>query len=212
MSVDSVPSDEVMEQGRLLFAKECQFLMGAVSPETLPKEDMPEIAFAGRSNVGKSSLLNALLGRKNLARTSNTPGRTQQINFFDLSGQLRLVDLPGYGYAKASKKEVAGWNKLIRVYLQKRANLRRVCLLIDSRHGIKPVDQEIMTLLDDSAVAYFVILTKTDKIKKSEVATVTEQVEAELAKHTGAFPKAYPTSSEKKLGFDVVRGVIAGML
>ena len=157
------------EAGRRLFAAEARFVAGAPSPSALPPEGLPEIAFVGRSNVGKSSLVNALTGRRMLARISNTPGRTRQINFFDLGGRLMLVDLPGYGYAEAPKSAVRSWTSLVRHYLQTRAALRRVCLLIDSRHGIKEVDRPLMRMLDDAGVSYQIILTKADKAGAGEL-------------------------------------------
>ncbi|MBT4941062.1 MAG: YihA family ribosome biogenesis GTP-binding protein, partial [Rhodospirillaceae bacterium] len=168
-------NDQDLEQGRVLFAQNCEFLISAASFEQLPDSELPEIAFAGRSNVGKSSLLNALTGRKNLARTSNTPGRTQQVNFFDLGGRMMLTDLPGYGYARATKSVVEKWTRLIKSYLKGRVQLRRVCLLIDSRHGLKATDHEAMDLMDGAAVAYQIILTKCDKIKASELEKLLEK-------------------------------------
>src|SRR5215471_17402627 len=155
--------DSAAEAGRRLFAAEARFIAGASTPSGLPPEGLPEIAFVGRSNVGKSSLVNALTGRRMLARISNTPGRTRQINFFDLGGRLVLVDLPGYGYAEAPKSAVKSWTGLVRHYLQTRAVLRRVCLLIDSRHGIKDIDRPLMRILDTAGVAYQMVLTKADK-------------------------------------------------
>ncbi|MCY4065501.1 MAG: ribosome biogenesis GTP-binding protein YihA/YsxC, partial [Rhodospirillaceae bacterium] len=169
-SEGGAPDADGLEAGRLLFAQECSFVAGVVQVGGLPPDALPEVAFAGRSNVGKSSLINALTNRKALARTSNTPGRTQQINFFDLGGRLCLVDLPGYGYARASKDKVRRWNALIRDYLRGRASLRRVCLLIDARRGLTPGDREIMGLLDASAVSYQIVLTKSDKLHESELA------------------------------------------
>src|ERR1700757_5355915 len=154
---------DLAEAGRRLCAREARFIAGASEPSALPKEGLPEVAFAGRSNVGKSSLVNALTGRRMLARTSNTPGRTRQVNFFDLGGRLMLVDLPGYGYADASKAAIKGWTGLVRRYLQTRATLRQVCLLIDSRHGLKEADRPLMRMLDESGVSYQIVLTKTDK-------------------------------------------------
>ena len=167
-------SDEAAAQaarafGRWLFAQECEFINGSTTLDTLPPDDLPEIAFAGRSNVGKSSLINALTGRKTLARTSHTPARTQQINFFRLGGRLMLVDLPGYGYADAPKTEIRRWTQLVNTYLKGRTRLRRVCLLIDGRHGLKAVDEPVMRMLDGAAVSYQVVLTKTDKLRNAEL-------------------------------------------
>jgi len=173
--------------------------MGGVDLEALPPTTLPEIAFAGRSNVGKSSLVNALTGRKTLAKASNTPGRTREINFFRLAEKLMLVDLPGYGYAKAPKKDVARWTRLVKDYLSGRPNLRRVCLMIDSRHGIKTVDQEIMSALDSSAVNYQIILTKSDKIKPAELAKVLDASYIAIKRHPAAHPLILATSSEKKM-------------
>ncbi|MGV6800305.1 MAG: ribosome biogenesis GTP-binding protein YihA/YsxC [bacterium] len=197
------------QQGRKLFAGPCDFMLGVVSMQTLPADTIAEIAFAGRSNVGKSSLLNALTNRKALARTSNTPGRTRELNFFNLGGKLRLVDLPGYGYARASKTDIAGWNKLIRDYLRGRASLRRTCLLIDSRHGLKTVDFEIMDLLDEAAVPYQIVFTKTDKIKPTALTLLQEKTASALTRRPAAFPIFAATSSEKKTGLDELRASLA---
>jgi GTP-binding protein len=194
------------EAGRLLFAAEARFIAGAPSPSALPPEGLPEIAFVGRSNVGKSSLVNALTGRRTLARISNTPGRTRQINFFNLGGRLMLVDLPGYGYAEASKSAVKSWTSLVRYYLQTRAALRRVCLLIDSRHGIKEVDRPLMRMLDEAGVSYQVILTKADK---AELASVPEQIMAELAPHVAAHPEIHLTSALDRRGIAELRETLA---
>ncbi|MBP2292279.1 ribosome biogenesis GTP-binding protein YihA/YsxC [Azospirillum rugosum] len=204
-------SEEALEAGRLLFAKECDFKWGAQTPDQLPEADLPEVAFAGRSNVGKSSLVNALTGRKTLARTSNTPGRTQQLNFFDLGGRLKLVDMPGYGYAKESKEKVEAWNDMVRRYLKGRVTLRRALVLIDSRHGLKPNDDEIMTMLDKAAVPYVVVLTKADKVRSQELAEVTKRCEAGLKKHPAAFPQVHITSSEKGLGIAELRASLAAL-
>ncbi|MEM6538029.1 MAG: ribosome biogenesis GTP-binding protein YihA/YsxC [Pseudomonadota bacterium] len=198
-----------LERGRKLFAGPCDFMLGVVSLDTLPGQAGPEVAFAGRSNVGKSSLLNALTGRNGLARASNTPGRTREINYFDLGGKLRLVDLPGYGYAKASRKDVERWTRLTNDFLRGRAALRRVCVLIDSRHGIKPVDEDMMDMLDKAAAAYQLILTKTDKIKPSGLEKITELVAAQVSKRPAAHPVIAPTSSETGLGIAELRADIA---
>ena len=177
--------------------------------------DRPEFAFAGRSNVGKSSLINALTGRKDLARTSNTPGRTQEINFFTLPENdpdgVYLVDLPGYGYARESKSKVRAWNSLITNYLAGRASLRRVFVLIDSRHGVKAVDDEIMSLLDSSAVTFQVVMTKADKVKEKDREKIMDQVRKALSKHPAAFPEIVMTSSEKGWGLPTLRALIANL-
>lgn len=202
---DITYSHEELERGRKLFAGDCDFTAGVTSLKNLIPMSLPEIAFAGRSNVGKSSLINALTGRKMLARTSHTPGRTQQLNFFDLGKQMFIVDLPGYGYARAAKTKVAAWNQLIRIYLRGRQTLQRVCLLIDSRHGFKDVDVEIMNMLDEVAVNYMVILTKIDKVKKPELDKCIADIQAELKKRPAAFPVVFKTSSAKSLGIEQVR-------
>lgn len=205
----NAPDADELEAGRLLFAAECTFLLGMAHLSQLPGDALPEVAFAGRSNVGKSSLLNALTGRKTLARTSNTPGRTQQINFFNLADRLMLADLPGYGYAKVSKSLSREWNILLRTYLRGRAPLRRVCVLVDSRHGVKDNDREIMDMLDESAVNYMVVLTKADKIRKSAQAAVLEKTQAALAARAAAFPFPLLTSSEKGDGIADLRAELA---
>lgn len=192
-----------------LFSADVQFMRGVTRLEDLPPLSLPEIAFAGRSNVGKSSLINAVLGRKDMARTSNTPGRTQEINFFDLAKTLILVDLPGYGYARESKSKVKAWNELIRLYLRGRASLKRVFLLVDSRHGLKANDQEIMEMLDEAAVSYQLILTKCDKLKPSEVEKVLTLTSHEAAKHAAAFSEVLTTSSMSKNGIESLRMSIA---
>jgi GTP-binding protein len=207
METDTEAPD--LESGRLLFAQNCDFLISAASFNQLPDTDLPEIAFAGRSNVGKSSLLNALTGRKNLARTSNTPGRTQQVNFFDLGGRMMLTDLPGYGYAKAAKSVVDQWTRLIKSYLRGRVQLRRVCLLIDSRHGLKDTDREAMVLMDEAAVAYQIVLTKCDKIKAAELEKLLVKTDKEIAKHVAAHPEILVTSSFKSLGIEEMRAALA---
>ncbi len=202
---------EALENGRLLFAKECTFVAGAARIDQLPPGHLPEIAFAGRSNVGKSSLVNALTGRRTLARVSNTPGRTQQLNFFDLGGRLMLVDLPGYGYNQAGKSVAAGWSRVIEDYLRGRPELRRVCLLIDSRHGLKPVDEEVMKILDQAAVIYQIVLTKVDKLKPAALAETTASVAAGGARHVAAHPVIMPTSSEAKTGVAELRAELASL-
>lgn len=188
-----------------------RFLTGAADPGGLPPPDLPEIAFAGRSNVGKSSLINAIAGRRQLARVSNTPGRTQQVNFFAVGERLTVVDLPGYGYAAAPKDTVAGWTELIRLYLKGRTTLRQVLLLIDSRHGVKANDQEIMELLDRAAVPYQAVLTKADKIGAAAAKRVQAETEAALVKHPAARPQALLTSAEKGEGIDALRELIANV-
>ena len=203
-------SPEALEAGRRLFAGQCDFMLGVVQLDGLPDEAGPEVAFAGRSNVGKSTLLNALTGRKNLARASNTPGRTQEINYFDLSdGAMRLVDLPGYGYARASRTDVERWTTLTRDFLRGRSTLRRVCVLIDSRHGLKETDLEIMSMLDTAAVNYQVVLTKTDKIKASALNHVFEKTLSAISKRAAAHPVIRPTSAEKGAGIPELRADLA---
>ncbi|WP_420824044.1 ribosome biogenesis GTP-binding protein YihA/YsxC [Telmatospirillum siberiense] len=200
-----------IEAGRLLFAKECGFVAGTATLARLPSASLPEVAFAGRSNVGKSSLINALTGRNGLARASNTPGRTQQINFFDLGRRLMLVDLPGYGYAQAPKNQVAEWNALVEAYLKGRTVLRRTCVLIDSRHGLKDSDDEVMTMLDKSAVNYQIVLTKADKIKPSALETVRAEVAASIAKRPAAHPEILSTSAESGLGIAQLRANLTAL-
>ena len=205
------PEFEAREKGRLLFAGPVDFVKGVVAMSGLPPADRLEVCFAGRSNVGKSSLINALTGRKTLARASNTPGRTQEINYFALGEQRYLVDLPGYGYAEAPVAIVAKWQALLKQYLAGRQTLRRAFVLIDARHGIKAVDEEILKLLDRSAVTFQAVLTKVDKINRSEREAVIEQVKGALAKHVAAYPEVVVTSSEKGEGIETLRAIIATM-
>ncbi|EEX14782.1 ribosome biogenesis GTP-binding protein YsxC [Citreicella sp. SE45] len=205
------PDDAERESARKLFAGEVDFLKGVVAMDGLPPDDRTEVCFAGRSNVGKSSLINALTGRKALARASNTPGRTQEINFFTLGEERYLVDLPGYGFANAPVAVVEKWQRLLKQYLSGRASLRRAFVLIDSRHGVKAVDEEIMTLLDRSAVTFQAVLTKSDKIREKEREKVLDQVREKLSKHPAAYPELVLTSSEKGDGIATLRAIIAGL-
>lgn len=205
------PEDEAREAGRLLFAGPVTFVKGVVAMSGLPPADRLEVCFAGRSNVGKSSLINALTGRKTLARASNTPGRTQEINYFALGEERYLVDLPGYGYAEAPVAIVAKWQALLKQYLSGRVTLRRAFVLIDARHGVKAVDEEILMLLDRSAVTFQAVLTKVDKINRIERAAVIEQVKGALGKHPAAYPEIVVTSSEKGEGIETLRALIATM-
>jgi len=205
-----VSADSLEERARKLFSGRVDFLKSAPALKFLPDPDVPEIAFCGRSNVGKSSLLNALTGRRSIARTSVTPGRTQELNFFDVGDplQFRLVDMPGYGFAKAPVKTVEAWRRLVRDFLRGRVVLKRTLLLIDARHGIKPVDAEMMKMLDEAAVGYRVVLTKADKVKASELEKVLAKAEAEARKHPAAFPVLHVTSSETKQGIDELRAAV----
>ena len=200
-----------LEAGRLLFAQRCDFVAGAAAVGQFPETDIPEIAFAGRSNVGKSSLINTLTGRKSLARTSNTPGRTQQLNFFDLGGRLMIADLPGHGFARAPKRTVDNWTALVRAYLKGRAPLRRACLLVDARHGLKDVDREVMKLLDKAAVSYQIVLTKCDKAKAGELAARIETIAAEIARHPAAHPEIFATSAVSGDGIAELRAELAAL-
>ncbi len=205
------PEEAAREKGRLMFAGPIEFLKGVVAMDGLPPADRVEVCFAGRSNVGKSSLINALTGRKALARASNTPGRTQEINYFTAGDSHYLVDLPGYGFAEAPVAVVAKWQRLLKSYLGGRQTLRRAFVLVDMRHGIKAVDEEILTLLDRSAVTFQVVLTKADKIKASEHDKVLTQVREALRKHPAAYPEIVVTSSEKGDGIAALRAIIATM-
>lgn len=198
------------EEARRLFSGRVEFLLSAPQLKFLPDPDFPEIAFCGRSNVGKSSLINALTGRKSIARTSVTPGRTQELNFFEVGEptQFRFVDMPGYGFAKAPVKVVEKWRKLVKTFLRGRVPLRRTMVLVDSRHGLKDTDREMMKMLDEAAVGYRVVLTKADKIKASALEKVTAETLAEARKHVAAFPQVYVTSSEKGMGLDELRAAI----
>ena len=204
-------SDFEIEQGRLLFAQECNFLLGIDKLGQLPDASLPEVAFAGRSNVGKSSLINALTSRKAIARTSNTPGRTQQLNFFNLGKRLILVDLPGYGYARVSKTQVAAWTRTLKAFLRGRVTLRRVCLLIDSRVGIKDLDRGMMDMLDSAAVVYQIVLTKVDKLKNNELMILIKNTTNELNTRTAAFPMLAVTSSNKLTGIKELRAGLASL-
>nr|WP_170539349.1 ribosome biogenesis GTP-binding protein YihA/YsxC [Ruegeria arenilitoris] len=205
------PDEQAKEAGRKLFAGPSEFVKGVVAMNGLPAPDRLEVCFAGRSNVGKSSLINALTGTKGLARASNTPGRTQEINFFTQGPDLYLVDLPGYGYANAPVKVVEKWQRLLKQYLSGRQTLRRAFVLIDSRHGVKPVDDEIMKLLDTSAVTFQCVMTKADKVKAKDRETVLEQVRGALSKHPAAYPEIVLTSSEKGDGIPTLRSIIANL-
>lgn len=195
--------------GKSLFLGPCDFVKSVAGLDGLPNATLPEIAFVGRSNVGKSSIINALVNRKGLAKSSQTPGRTRHLNFFNLGDKAYLVDLPGYGYARASKTDIAQWQGLMRDYLRGRASLKRVCLLIDSRHGVKENDREMMAMLDEAAVTYQLVLTKGDKCKKPQVARMIEEAEAEAAKRGAAFPLVVATSSEKRQGLEELRAMLA---
>ncbi len=203
-------ADDPAERARKLFAGPIEFVKSAPELKFLPDPKLPEIAFAGRSNVGKSSLLNALTNRKGLARTSNTPGRTQELNIFDVGQppQIRLVDMPGYGFAEAPREMVKRWRFLVNDYLRGRAVLKRALVLMDSRHGLKPVDHDVMAMLDAAAVSYHVVLTKADKVKPTELAATLEQTAAESAKHPAAHPTIFTTSAETGSGIAELRTAV----
>jgi GTP-binding protein len=208
---DAAPDADAIEAGRILFAHEAVFVAGVATIAGLPPDGLPEIAFAGRSNVGKSSLLNALTGRTSLARVSHTPGRTRQLNFFALADRLMLVDMPGYGYAEAAKSEIAAWQDLIKLYLRGRASLRRVCLLIDARHGIKATDRPLMTMLDEAAVSFQIVLTKADKVRPNALAALLAAIAKELATHVAAHPIIHITSAHYASGIAELRAALAAL-
>ena len=203
--------DADIEAGRLLFAGSCNFIAAAQNLTALPPISLPEIAFAGRSNVGKSSLVNALTGRTTLARTSQTPGRTRQLIFFSLASRLQLVDLPGYGYARASKTDIKAWTKLTRKFLVGRQSLQRMLLLIDSRRGVSLADKEMMKLMDDSAVSWAVVLTKADKVKPEQMQKIHDKTQQEISRHVAAFPYIWTTSSQKGTGIAELRAHLASL-
>lgn len=202
---------EQLEEARRIFAGPCDFVWGATDMKNLPSPDFSEVAFAGRSNVGKSSLVNALTGRNTLAKVSNTPGRTQQLNFFNLGGHLYMVDMPGYGYAKVSKNVRDNWDTLIFGYLRGRPNLRSVLIMIDSRHGLKESDIHLMDMLDKAAVNYRIILTKADKSSRPQIAAMTESIMSVLKKHPAAYPSVHVTSSEKNQGLEDLRAILIAL-
>lgn len=200
---------EQLEKGRLLFAGECHFIAASNSLDNLPPLGLPEVAFAGRSNVGKSSLVNALTGRRTLARSSQTPGRTRQLIFFSLANRLQLVDLPGYGYAKAPKTDIKAWTKLTRQFLSGRQSLQRMFLLIDARRGVSPADEDMMKLMDEAAVPWAAVLTKMDKVKLGEQTAVTEKTTEKVSRHVAAYPHVWTTSAETGFGIENLRAHLA---
>ncbi len=206
--MDEEFSKDEIETARRVFAGSCDFMLGVVKLSGLPEANLPEIAFAGRSNVGKSSLVNALTRRNTLARTSNTPGRTQELNYFNLGERLYMVDMPGYGYAKVSKEKIKAWTELIFSYLRGRPTLRCVFILIDARHGLKPSDIELMKLLDSTAVSYRIVLTKSDKVKSQELKKTIEKIQSTIKDHAAAHPEIIHTSSIKVTGIEHLRAVI----
>jgi GTP-binding protein len=208
---DAPDRAEWLEAGRKLFTQSCDFVTGVAELAQLPPMRLPEVAFSGRSNVGKSSLINALTGRRQLARISQTPGRTQQINLFDLGGRLTLVDLPGYGYAQAPKPLVEAWQRLVRAYLRGRASLRRTCVLVDARHGLKDNDRAFMAMLGETAVAFQVVLTKADLVRASERAELVESVDGELERRLGAHPRLIVTSAQTGEGIEGLRAELAAL-
>ena len=206
------PRPDRNDTGRLLFAAPCRFVAGAVDCDAMPSSDLPEVAFVGRSNVGKSSLINALTGRRALAKTSRTPGRTRQINFFSLDHRLFLVDLPGYGYASAPKRDALSWQELTKIYLYSRANLRRVCLLIDIRRGLKPSDQDMMALLNRAAQPYRIIFTKADTLKPPAIASACAAMITAIARHPAALPEPLALSARTGDSIDVLRQDLAALV
>lgn len=209
LAPDDPDSAQAREAGRKLFAQRCDFVAGVADLDRLPPAQLPEVAFAGRSNVGKSSLINALVGRRQLARTSQTPGRTQQINLFDLGGRLTLVDLPGYGYAQAPKPTVDAWHRLVRTYLRGRASLRRTCVLVDARHGLKEVDRTFMTMLGEAAVAFQLVLTKADQVRPADLEDLVGSLGSELKRQLGAHPDLVVTSAQAGTGIEALRAELA---
>lgn len=205
-------ADREVDMGRWLFAQACDFVAGAASAPALPPISLPEIAFAGRSNVGKSSLVNALTGRKTLARISHTPGRTQQLNFFALGDRLQLVDMPGYGYAAVGRAKVSAWEELVRDYLRGRASLMRVYLLVDGRHGLKPVDHTTMEAFDRAAISYAVVLTKADDVKPTTLEQNKAETLAGLSRHPAAYPDVIVTSSQTGAGIVELRTAIVQLM